>query len=578
MKNTLIKLIENKSSNIFPQTIKSSPGLLDWLKSETQEHNPKNTNHMVYIILNGNPPTCLCGNPRKFNTFDLGYRVCCDRGLKCLSSIDAKMAGLKKNLMENYGVTNANDIPGVTEKRKATMLQNHGVEYAAQSNSVQEKMSKTMQARSTEEKESIVAKTKATMIHKFGVSHHMKLDEQKQKVKDTNVERYGVEYPLQDTNIKEAAIEKWKLKPKEEKQKKAENTKKTFQEKYGVNSYSQIGMQPWVLEILKDKDKFISFISDKTRLQAAESLGIHPHCLYLHYKEYQANTLFLPTTRSKFEINVGNFLDSMDIKYISGDRQILKPRELDYYIPDKNIAIECGGLYWHSELSSERGRDYHYSKFQQCKDQGIKLITIFEDEWNHKNNQVLQRLTHIFGKSIVRISARECIVKIIDSKEASDFIEANHLQGSSSSSVNIGLYHNDILVSVMTFGKPRFSNDYDYELIRFCSNANVIGGASKLFKYFSKEYTPSKIISYSDNRWGWGELYNTLGFKYKNTHVGYHYTDYKHRYNRIQFQKHKLLEQGNDATLTEWEIMQVNGYDRIWDCGQSSWVWINKRI
>lgn len=45
------------------------------------------------------------------------------------------------------------------------------------------------------------------------------------------------------------------------------------------------------------------------------------------------------------------------------------------------------------------------------------------------------------------------------------------------------------------------------------------------------------------------------------------------RYNRIHYQKYKLVKAGYDPALSEWEIMKEQGYDRIWNCGQSTWTW-----
>jgi len=458
------------------------------------------------------------------------------------------MSGLKKHLMENYGVTNANDVPGVAEKRKLTMIQNHGVEYAAQSNSVQEKMSKTMQARSTEEKESIVAKTKATMMDKFGVSHHMKLDEQKQKVKDTNIERYGVEFPLQNYNIKYSHME--------------EN---------GGKNHEQ-------LAVLLNKDNFCKFIDGKTRDTVCEHLDIQPRSLWLFSKKYQAQHLFSSPIRSKFEIGVYDFFDSNGYTPLSNVRNIIAPKEIDIYIPSLNLAVECSGLYWHSEISAEKPRNYHYNKYKECKDAGIRLITIFDDEWINNRSVVEARFIHFMNKDAETIGARNCLVSEISPEISKEFIDANHLQGNTNALINLGLYHNNRLVSVMTIGKSRYNSDYQYELIRFCSSANVQGAASKLFTYFIKKYNPSSVISYSDNRWGWGQLYKNIGFNFSHETIGYQYTDYKQRFSRHKFQKHKLVEEGYDKLLSEWEIMQSRGYDRIWDCGQSTWVWINKRI
>ena len=70
-----------------------------------------------------------------------------------------------------------------------------------------------------------------------------------------------------------------------------------------------------------------------------------------------------------------------------------------------------------------------------------------------------------------------------------------------------------------------------------------------------------------------------LGFIFKGvTSSNYHYfnnNDTMSLYSRMKFQKHKLsnLLESFDVKLTEWENMTNNGYNRIWDCGQTRWEW-----
>jgi hypothetical protein len=125
----------------------------------------------------------------------------------------------------------------------------------------------------------------------------------------------------------------------------------------------------------------------------------------------------------------------------------------------------------------------------------------------------------------------------------------------------------------MTFGKSRYNKAYEYELLRFANkcNINVIGGFSKLLKYFITTYSPKSIITYADRRFSNGNVYEKNNFTFlHNSKPNYYYTKYdKHLYSRVVFQKHKLnnkLEVFN-SELTEWENMQLNNYDRIWDCG-----------
>jgi hypothetical protein len=129
----------------------------------------------------------------------------------------------------------------------------------------------------------------------------------------------------------------------------------------------------------------------------------------------------------------------------------------------------------------------------------------------------------------------------------------------------------------MTFCKPRFNKKYQYELSRFCSKAgcNVIGGASKLFKYFVDNYNPISIISYSNIAHTKGNLYNLLGFSFNSiSEPNYVWTNGHKILTRYQCQKHKLLEQDFKGN-TETEIMHNNGYYRIFDCGNKVWIWNN---
>jgi len=97
----------------------------------------------------------------------------------------------------------------------------------------------------------------------------------------------------------------------------------------------------------------------------------------------------------------------------------------------------------------------------------------------------------------------------------------------------------------MTFGKCRFDKKHEWEMLRFCSKLgyHVIGGASKLLKFFEREYRPKSLVSYADRRWSQGKLYKTLGFKLD--HVSppdYWYVKGKIRMNRCNFQKHRLKD------------------------------------
>ena len=275
---------------------------------------------------------------------------------------------------------------------------------------------------------------------------------------------------------------------------------------------------------------------------------------------------------SSYEYEINNFLISNNIKTLTSSRSIIQPSQLDIYIPSHNLAIEFNGLYWHSEEYLHK--NYHLNKTNECNNKGIKLIHIFEDEWLYKKNIVKSRLLNILGLTSKKIYARNTEIKEVSNSDSKNFINDNHLQGFSNSSIKIGLYYNNELVSLMMFNKPRLGigKSYDgYELTRFCNklNINVVGGASKILKYFIKLYNPKEIISYADMRWSQGNLYEKLGFT--QTHINkpnYWYIVGKKRKHRLGFRKDKLKNEGFEIiNKTEFEIMRDLGYDRIWDCG-----------
>lgn len=261
----------------------------------------------------------------------------------------------------------------------------------------------------------------------------------------------------------------------------------------------------------------------------------------------------------------------------TSNRTILNGKELDIYLPELNLAFEFNGLYWHSELHKDRR--YHLEKTKLCADKGINLIHIWEDDWDNKVEICKSIILNKIGKS-ERIYARKCDIRIVDNKLVREFLDINHIQGFVGSKIKIGLYYNYELVSLMTFGNLRkslgqTSKDGSYELLRFCNrlNTSVVGGASKLFKYFIKNYNPKEVISYSDSSRSDGNIYSNLGFSLSHQSVpNYYYIVDGVRKGRFNFRKDKLVKEGYDSSKTEIRIMSDRGYYRIFDCGSKKWL------
>ncbi len=285
---------------------------------------------------------------------------------------------------------------------------------------------------------------------------------------------------------------------------------------------------------------------------------------------------------SKGQEEVYNFFIENKIKAINK----YKPnegslREIDIYLPDYKIGIEYCGLYWHSDRAKEpKPNNYHYDKMIMANKNGIRLITIFEDEWALRRSQILNFIKSTINISEVKIHARECVIKIINNKESYDFMDLYHIQGKPrATKIAFGLYNNNELIGVMSGGEHhrQTKNKGCLILDRLCfkDGVNVRGGASKLFqqlKTWAKENNYNEIKSWSDNRWSEGKVYTYLGFNLqKECRYDYSYIKNRKRFGKQSKKKAKLIKEGGVGN-TESELALSLGYSRIYDCGKKRWV------
>ncbi len=253
----------------------------------------------------------------------------------------------------------------------------------------------------------------------------------------------------------------------------------------------------------------------------------------------------------------------------TSDRQIIKPLELDIVIPKHKIAIEYNGLYWHSEQQG-KDRSYHLNKYNLCKEQGYRLITIWENEWLLKRDIVKSIILNALGIHTRKIHGRKCIIKDVLPKEARIMYDNNHIQGFKGGK-HKGLYYKDELVSLMSIDKRN-------ELQRFVNIKNTLvhGAFSKLLKSFDIK---GVLFTFADTRYFTGNVYTKNGFGYVYTSPpNYWYFKKMNVYSRIMFQKHKLKDKlkSFDISITEYQNMINNGYNRIWDNGNRKYIMENK--
>lgn len=304
-------------------------------------------------------------------------------------------------------------------------------------------------------------------------------------------------------------------------------TCQSFQRKYGIPFFNMLNIQH--LDAWLDKEKFLQYLLSGDHKKNIREIQTYFHVgqtsVFRNIEKFQARDLVdLNISRSSGEEEVFNALTDfsscvMEIK----NREILSGKELDIYIPERHIAIEYNGTYWHSD--KRREKTYHYQKSLDCEKNGVRLIHIYEYEWKDpRKKPIIESLLKIaLGIVDNKIYARDCEIRLITNKEAKPFNEKNHLQGHRNAQITYGLFYNGELVQLMSFSKTRFNRNLnnldEWEIIRGCPGSNniVVGGVSKLFKHFIKTHNPKKIFSYCDFNKFDGRGYEAIGMKF----VGY---------------------------------------------------------
>ena len=479
---------------------------------------------------------------------------------------EAAKAKRAKTNKEKYGVENIGQIEKarktraeiysdkekvqeITKKIQNTCQKRYGVKNSTQDSKIRDKQIDTTKAR-------------------YGVKYAAQSQIIKNKTKNTNLKIFGTEYPSQNSDISQRIVQ---------------SKKETFLKKSGRNHEKQLHISEEAWNVLQNKEQFIELLTRLGRKSLAKKLGVSaPLISVTHHRHGLA--IFKSNTSSG-EAEIGNWLSKNKISYIK-DNKICEGKELDFYIPSHNLAIEFDGLYWHSE---NKGKDkfYHANKTKMANEKGIRLIHIFEDEWIQHENICKSLLSLYLNLATKTIMARKCEIREITNQESKDFLDTNHLQGYTSATINLGLFYENELVLLMTFKVPRFNKKIQWELIRLCSkiDTRVVGGTKKLWAYFLKHYHPESVVSYCDRRWFQGNIYRELKFNFfQAAKPTYWYTDSDRRYHRSIYTKNKCIRYSLevDPTFT-WEGLSqftekymaknILKMDRIWDCGQDTWIW-----
>lgn len=564
--NPKIQLVMNKH-----------PDVLERVTTDTSFLNVSATlRERVWCIQNNvlTKPICSgCGSDTSFNKQKRRFNEYCSH--QCAwSDVDTNVDKGRTTKTDKYGDPNYNN----RDAARKTNLDKFGTESPAKNTNIRRKM---MESWSGEKRQQANEKRINTNIDRYGASSYAGSAIPQHTVLKLNDPVYMRDLVINkaltmnqiselldiSTHSVRSSIDRHNILPSER-----DDLIKSIASRY-------VNIKPSIAMSSRDTDELVEQFN-LSPIELSKILGCTPAYVYNHQDRPTFSNI--KHSGSSHESDVLEFIKTLipSDRIITNDRSVIPPYELDVYIPELSLAIEYNGVYWHSESAGGKDRKYHKRKHRMCRELGIQLIQIYSSEWINNTDLVKSRLLCKLTNTATKIYARKCVIKDVTTSEERAFLKQNHIQGYVASSYCYGLYSDGVLVSLMSFGKTRYSTE-GFELLRLATATNVVvvGGASKLFTAFVREHNPQKIVSYCMLRWNVGTVYEQLGFNHVNdTEPNYHYFKTNNTsvlMSRVKFQKHKLstILDHFDPNLTEWENMVNNGYDRIWDCGNGKWVW-----
>ena len=483
-------------------------------------------NVIIGIIENKTLKKCkTCGTIIPFSKWDSDY--CC---IKCVNNDPNIKMKIKNTCLEKYGVENAAKSKIIKEKSKQTCLEKYGVENAAKSKII------------------------------------------KEKSRQTCLEKYGVEFTTQTIIMKE-------------------KSKQTCLEKYGVEHYTNIPKQI-NSTFEKSFKKFLNFENVEPLFSLEEYTGINYKKLY-KWKCKKCGNIFedhmhshmprcqicYPKTNnySNQEKDVLSFIKSIyKGKIIENDRNLIKPFELDIVIPELKLAFEYNGDFWHSTSSPGyfKNKNRDFEKMKLCERLGFQLIQIKEHDWMYKNEIVKNNLRILLDTKLVNIIDEDLIIKKLDNDTFKEFSK-NYLLNSDRSSIKIGCYYNNDLISCITFEK----NKKYYKICNIISSIINLTIFEKILSYFEKEYNTTSIKAVIDKNNIFLTLFEKIGFD-KIGELKPQFYFYKNDNNILYTENQcrnlkKILKDNYDPNISTSENMANNGFLKLFNNGYSIFNRIN---
>lgn len=508
----------------------------------------------------------VCGKPIEYSCAPTDKPNTCS--IQCSNELR------RRTVQKHFGVDNVSNAPGIRErlkilynseelkqKRVKTNIERYGVDNPSKNADIKAKLTQIMNS------EEFLSKREQTCLARYGYTSPSKVESVKRKRLETTLANYG--------SLKGIRTPSYYV--------------KMMTDPTKVDAY---------LKFKDDPEQYLKmyYAEPPSITQLCKDLGVSDDPIYTILVNRGCSHL-ISHRFSKMETEVYDYILSLDpdILVKRNDRIVIKPYEIDIYLPDYKLGIECNPSCTHNSTRSTyadnevKSPTYHQHKSMLAHKSGIFLFHIFGYEWEKRPDIIKSMIRNLLHKNQNKIYGRNTVVKELSAADCRTFLNANHRQGNTDASVRLGLYDkSNELVSVMTFnhlrntiGRSKTTNDLDWELSRFCNKCNttICGAASKLFKYFLTHYEYHKIISFSDVAHTQGSLYQTLGFRQLHMSApSYVWTNIQDTivYNRVSCQKHNLPKLFDDPNLdikhqTERQIMESKGFVRVFDSGVIRW-------
>jgi hypothetical protein len=495
-------------------------------------------------------------NELKFKNFNIGYRKYCSP--KCvMSNKELIFKRNEKSIITNlkkYGVTNPLKNEEIKQKVRKTIKEKYNTDYYIQTEEFKNKMKDyNMKMYGKEyyfQTEEFKNKSKLKNIEKYNVDHYMKNKEIKEKIKNIHILKYGVPYiprteeskqKYKNTHIQIYGYEHYMIYKKEN------NMFKDFFNNQSTEYYHNFDNIHY--KLINVDNKYLNMLHINKH-----DFSISKQLFYLRKKKHsEICTICNPTDLNVVSEMEKELYEFININYngeiLTNTKKIIYPYELDIYIPNLKLAFEFNGLYWHSEIN--KPNDYHKNKTELCDKKDIKLIHVYEDDWTFKRNiiksLILKQLNYNFNEILVN----ECILsEINDISIIKEFINNNSIDYYKKSNINIGLFYDNKLISLMTIIK----NKNNYTICNYCEDINIIinGAINTYINYIIEKYKPIKIQFFIENNNISEKILKDIGFIFKK---------------RLQPSCYDIIE--------EKRIISINNnslYNKIYDSGKKLYV------